>query len=195
MYGSRACIKCSGSASVFEKEFEKELLPGRILGWSSDIGISSGILEKHIGAQKILPPRLVYLIRLKVSCFVSCSFAIDVNSWKYKEFNISPREIQGLQGYVSLEDISTFTPREVTALRYCDALSSTPVSFSGRLLTSVRNLFPHEEIVAIVTLASKVNYWARTIEAWRIKPIGYTDDPILKVDSFGTYHDETPERY
>jgi len=39
-----------------EKKFGKELLPGRILTWSTDLGIGSGVLEMYIekGAEKIL---------------------------------------------------------------------------------------------------------------------------------------------
>jgi len=142
-----------------EKEFGKELLPGRILTWSDDLSIGSGALELYIekGAAKILDPRLVYLIRMKVSYFVSCPFAIDVNSWQYKDFQITKEELLGLQGEKDLSTIKSYTERELTALRYSEAISITPVSFDSKLLSDVRRLFSHEEIVAIGSLAAKVN--------------------------------------
>lgn len=172
-----------------EKKFGKELLPGRILTWSSDMGVGSGALEKYIeqGATEILEPRLIYLIRMKVSYFVSCPFAIDVNSWQYKEFQITSEEISGLQGRKEMNGISSLSERELTALRYSVALSQTPVSFEGQLLGDVRRLFSHQGIVAIAALAAKVNYWARLIEAWRIKPIGYSSDPVLRINEFETF--------
>lgn len=174
-----------------EKEFGKELLPGRLLTWSDDISLASGALELYIekGAAKILDARLIYLIRMKVSYFVSCPFAIDVNSWQYEEYQITKEELLGLQGKKILRNINSFTERELTALLYSEALSHTPVSFSGELLGDVRRMFSHEEIVAIGSLAAKVNYWARLIEAWRIKPVGYSNDPILKIDEFTTFYD------
>ncbi|BDU50334.1 hypothetical protein [Haliovirga abyssi] len=136
-----------------EKKFGKELLPGRILTWSTDLGVASGVLEMYIekGAAKILKPRLIYLIRMQVSYYVSCPFAIDVNSWQYKDYKITPEEIQGLQCKKKLSKISSFSKRELTALRYSRALSKTPVSFDGKLLGDVRRLFSPEEIVAIST--------------------------------------------
>ena len=91
-----------------EKEFEKELLPGRILTWSTDLGVGSGALEMYIekGASKILKPRLIYLIRMKVSYYVSCPFAIDVNSWEYKDHHITGEEILGLQGKKDLKKVA-----------------------------------------------------------------------------------------
>lgn len=172
-----------------EKEFDKELLPGRILTWSTDLSLASGVLEKYIeqGVSEILEPRMVYILRIQVSIDVSCPFAIDVNSWEYKDFKVTPLEIEGLKGKKDLNMIDTFSEREVTALKYAKAISKTPVSFEGKLLEDLRHLFSQEEIVAISTLAAKVNYWARLIEAWRIKPAGYSDDPILELEKYNTY--------
>ncbi|MBN2061614.1 MAG: carboxymuconolactone decarboxylase family protein [Deltaproteobacteria bacterium] len=172
-----------------EKEFKKELLPGRILTWSTDLGVASGCLEYFIekGAKKILEPRLLCLLRMQVSYYVSCPFAIDVNSAEYKDSRITEEELQGLQGLKELDTIESFAEGELVALKYAVALSKTPVSFSGELLEDVRRLFSNEEIVAIAGLSAKVNYWARLIEAWRIKPAGYTDDPLLRLDQYNTY--------
>ena len=172
-----------------EKEFEKELLPGRILTWSTDLGVASGALELYIekGAAKILEPRLVYLIRMQVSYYVSCPFAIDVNSSIYKDHGITEQEIHAMQGTADVRTVGSFSEREVVALRYSIAMSQTPVAVDGHLLEDVRRVFSHEEIVAVATLAAKVNYWARLIEAWRIKPAGYTDDPVLQLDNYRTY--------
>jgi alkylhydroperoxidase family enzyme len=171
-----------------EKEFGKELLPGRILTWSTDMGVGSAFLETFIerGAAKILPARLIYLLRMQVSHDVGCAFAMDVNSYKYKDYNITEDEIRALQGKIKLAETQTFSERERVALRYAIALTRTPVRFDGRLIDDIRRLFSEQEIVAISTLAAKVNYWARLIEAWRVKPAGYTSDPLLEIDTFNT---------
>ncbi len=172
-----------------EKEFEKELLPGRILTWSTDMGVGSGFLEMFIekGAAKILSGRLIYLLRMQVSYYVGCAFAIDVNSYKYKDYRITEGELQAIQGKKRLDEILTFSEKERVALQYAVALSQTPVRFEGELLGDLRRLFSQKEIVAISTLAAKVNYWARLIEAWRIKPAGYSSDPLLEIDKYNSY--------
>ncbi len=172
-----------------EKKFGKELVPGRVLTWSTDLSIASGFLEKYVedGAGDILDPRLVYLLRMQVSYYVSCPFAIDVNSWKYKNYGITSEEIEALQGKRSLLDVESFSDRERTALEYAVSLSKTPVCFSGQLLEDMRRLFSPEEIVAVAVLAAKVNYWARFIEAMRIKPAGYSDDPVLDIENYSTF--------
>lgn len=172
-----------------EKEFKKELLPGRVLTWSTDLGVGSGALELYIekGAGKILEPRMVYLLRMQVSFAASCPFAIDVNSHEYKKHSITESEIMAMQGRIPEATVDSFSEKERVALRYAVAMTKTPPSFSGELLSDVRRLFTHEEIVAMAALSAKVNYWARFIEAMRIKPAGYTDDPVLHLEDFSTY--------
>jgi alkylhydroperoxidase family enzyme len=172
-----------------EREFDKELLPGRVLTWSTNMGVASGALELYIekGAAKDLEPRMVYILRMQVSYAASCPFAIDVNSWMYKDHGITGEEISAMQGAIPIDDVSTFTDREKAALQYAVAMTQTPLRFDEKLLSDVRRLFSHEEIVAIAALAAKVNYWARFIEAMRIKPAGYTDDPLLRLEDFETW--------
>ncbi len=172
-----------------EKEFNKKLMVGRVLTWSSDLGMASGYLEMAIeqGTAKILKPRLLALIRMQVSYAVPCAFAIDVNSDKYKTHHITTEEIHALQGKKNIDTVSSFSKREMAALKYAIAMSKTPVRFNGRLLEDMRRLFAPEEIVAIAALAAKVNYWARLIEAWRVKPAGYTDDPVLEIKKVNTF--------
>jgi alkylhydroperoxidase family enzyme len=172
-----------------EREFDKELLPGRVLTWSTDMGVASGALELYVekGAAKVLEPRMVYILRMQVSYAASCPFAIDVNSWMYKDHGITEEEIRAIQGDVPISDVSTFSEREKAALRYAVAMTQTPLRFDEKLLSDVRRLFSHEEIVAIAALSAKVNYWARFIEAMRIKPAGYTDDPLLRLEDFATW--------
>lgn len=172
-----------------EKEFKKELLPGRILAWEPNMGVASGYLEYTVEheAAKVLDKRLVYLIRMAVSYRVPCAFVIDVNSWEYKKYAINSEELDCMKGLISPDKVTSFSKREVAAVEYALAMSNTPVVFTGELLDSVRKLFSREEIVAISVLAAKVNYWARLIEAWRIKPAHYSDDSALEIEKYNTY--------
>jgi len=127
------------------------------------------------------------LLRVQVSYAASCPFAVDVNAFEYPKHGITEDEIRAMQGRVAIGDVATFSEREKAALRFALAMTATPVRFSQTLLSDLRRLFTHEEIVALAAMAAKVNYWARFIEAMRIKPAGYTDDPLLGLADFGTF--------
>lgn len=167
----------------------KRVLPGRVLTWSTELGIASGALELFIekGARKILEPRMVYIIRMQVSFAASCPYAIDVNSWTYKDHAITGDEIRAMRGELPIDEAATFSDREKAALKYARAMSGTPPRFGEVLLTDLRRLFSHDEIIAVAALAAKVNFWARFIESQRIKPAGYTEDPQLGLAEYRTW--------
>lgn len=173
---------------IAEKAFQKELRAGRLLSWSGDLGLATGALEKYIekGARKILEPRLIYLLRMQVSYAASCPFAIDVNSSKYTDYAITEAELSALQGKTALESVETFSGQEKVALTYAVGMTRTPIRMSANILSDMRRLFSPKQVVAVAALAAKVNFWARFLEAMRIKPAGYSDDPLLRVGEFGT---------
>ena len=179
--------------SIADSKAQKEMLPGRVLAWDPDIGIGSGLVELYIedGAANWLSPRMIKLLRLKISYIVPSPFAVDINAWNYPAFGITENEIEGLRGVKEVQSIPSFSEKEKVALLYATALSKTPVSLSQELLDDLRRLFSEEEIVALAALSAKVNYWARLVEALRIKPAGYTDDPRLHLEDYSSFDGET----
>ncbi len=173
---------------IADSKAEKEMLPGRVLAWVPDIDIGSGLVEVYIedGAADWLKPRMIKILRLMVSYTVPSPFAVDINARNYADFGITPEEINAFRGEATIESISSFSEKEKVALTYADALSRTPVLLPQRLLDDLRRLFTEEEIVAIAALSAKVNYWTRLVEALRIIPAGYTDDPLLHLDDYQT---------
>lgn len=174
---------------IADKKAKKEMLPGRVLSWSSKISISSGLLELYVeeGAASCLEGRMIKLLRMRISYTVPSPFALDINSSNYENFNITKEEIEGLRGEREIDTIESFSEREKVALKYAYELSKTPITLNQKLLDDLRYNFSEEEIVALAALSAKVNYWARLIEALRIKPAGYTDDPILHLDKYSTF--------
>lgn len=172
-----------------DREAEKEMVAGRVLAWSSKIAISSGLLELYVeeAAASCLDKRLIKILRIKISYAVPSPFAVDINAWNYEDFKITEEEIKGLQSIKEIDSIASFTAKEKTALKYAHQLSKTPITLSQKLLDDLRHLFTEEEIVAIAALTAKVNYWARLMEALRIKPAGYTDDAILELEKYNTF--------
>ncbi len=174
---------------IADKRAKKKMLTGRILTWSPKIAVSSGILELYVekGAASCLDERMIKILRMEVSYTVPSPFAIDINSVNYKEFGITEDEIQGLCGNKEIDSITSFSEKEKIVLKYAHALSKTPIKLNQKLLDELRNHFSEKEIVAIAALTAKVNYWARLIEALRIKPAGFTNDSILHIEEYNTF--------
>lgn len=177
-----------GFIKIADKKAKKKMLMGRILTWSPKISISSALLEVYVekGASLCLETRMLTLIRIIISYTVPSPFAIDINSYKYKKYNITDEEVEGLRGIRDIESIMSFTEKEKVALQYASALSKTPIVLTQKQLDDLRRLFSEKEIVAIAALSAKVNYWARLFEALRIKPAGFIDDPILHLKDYNT---------
>ncbi len=173
---------------IADKKAKKKMLMGRILTWSPKISISSALLEVYVekGSSLCLKNRMVTLLRIIISYTVPSPFTIDINSYKYKNYNITEEEVEGLRGIRDIENIESFTEKEKVALQYACALSKTPIVLTQKQLDDLRRLFSEKEIVAIAALSAKVNYWARLFEALRIKPAGYIDDPILHLKDYNT---------
>ncbi|MCK5674317.1 MAG: hypothetical protein KAH95_13130, partial [Spirochaetales bacterium] len=138
-------------------------------------------------AADYLDRRLIKLLRIKISYMIPSPFAVDINSQNYEDFTITEKEIRALQGTVDINAIGSFSEQEKAALIYAQELSKTPIIFDQIVLDNLRHYFSEKEIVVIAALSAKVNYWARLIEALRIKPAGYTDDPILNLDQYSSF--------
>jgi len=173
---------------IADKKAKKKMIMGRILTWSPKISISSALLEVYVekGSALCLETRMLTLLRIIISYTIPSPFALDINSYKYKKYNISDEEVEGLRGIRDIESIMSFTEKEKVALKYAYALSKTPIVLTQKQLNDLRRLFSEKEIVAIAALSAKVNYWARLFEALRIKPAGYIDDPILHLKEYCT---------
>ena len=167
----------------------KTMQPGRVLAWSPDISLGSGALEQYIedGAAKNMSDRLRTMLRMRVSYLVPSPFALDINSWDYRRFNINQVEIDALCGRREIDSVGSFSRTEKIALRYAGAMTQTPVRLSQQQLDDMRQNFSEKEIVAIVALIAKVNYWARLLEGLRIKPAGYTRDSALHLKDYDTF--------
>ena len=173
---------------IADKKAKKKMIMGRILTWSPKISISSALLEVYVekGSALCLETRMLTIIRILISYTVSSPFAIDINSHKYKKYNITDDELEGLRGKRDIESIMSFTEKEKVALKYAYALSKTPIVLKQKQLDDLRRLFSEKEIVAIAALSAKVNYWARLFEALRINPAGFSEDPNLHLNEYCT---------
>ncbi len=175
--------------NIADNKAKKEMIMSRILSWSPKISIGSGLLELYIedGATLCLEDRLLAIIRILISYTVPSQFVIDINSYEYKKYMITEKELESLRGLKDIDSIDSFTAKEKAALHYAYALSKTPIILTQKQLDDLRFNFSEKEIVVIAALTAKVNYWARLFEALRIKPAGYSNDQILHIDDYTTF--------
>ena len=171
-----------------EKMTGKMMLPARLLAWSPKTAIGSGILESLVvHKDQTLSERMLKLVRMQTSFFVSCPFCIDMNSLDYQEVDISDEEIFALQGKSALDEVSSFTEREIVAMDYVKLISQTPLSFTADFIQKLKKLFTDREIVVLAATVAQVNYWARLIQALGIPPAGFSAEcSILELDQYQT---------
>jgi alkylhydroperoxidase family enzyme len=154
----------------------RDLLPGKLLAWYPKTAVSSAIMEMLVAHKyKTLNKRILKLIRLRTSFIVSCPFCIDMNSYDYDQFGITPEEFSALQGKITMEAVNTFSTREIIAMEYAVLISRSPLSFPQDFVDKLKANFNEREIVIMAGTAAQVNYWARLLQALGVPPAGFSD--------------------
>lgn len=161
---------------ISKKVTGRDLLPGKLLAWYPKTAISSGIMEALVAHQdKTLDNRILKLVRLRTSFTVACPFCIDMNSYDYDQFGITPEELSALQGRIDIAAVRTFSLREIMAMEYAVLISQTPLLFSPAFVDQLKANFTEREIVILAGTAAQVNYWARLLQAMGVPPAGFSD--------------------
>ncbi len=80
--------------------------------------------------------------------------------------------IQSIQHY---EASSLFTVVQLTALRYADAIASTPVGVSDELFAELRRHFEEDQIVELTSALAWENYRDRFDHALGFESEGFSD--------------------
>ncbi len=154
----------------------KDMLPARLLAWYPKAAIGSGVLESLVAHKdRNLDERILKLVRMKASFAAACPFCIDMNSFQYEDQRISQAELRVLQGREAVENVGTFSEREILAIEYARLISQTPLRFPPEFIETLRRKFTEREMVILASTAAQVNYWARLIQALGIPPAGFSD--------------------
>jgi alkylhydroperoxidase family enzyme len=169
----------------------EEMLPARLLAWYPKAAVSSAVMESLVAHDEgIVSRRMLKLVRMQVSFSASCPFCIDMNSFKFAELNISDEEIEALQGLRDPQDVASFTKKERLALAYAKSGTSTPLTYSAKLIAELKKEFSEREIVILATTIAQVNYWTRLIQSLGVPPSGFSSDcTVLRVDEYNTLID------
>ena len=159
----------------------RDLLPGRLLAWYPKAAVGSGIMEALVAhADGKLDKRILKLVRLQVSFALACPFCIDMNSYDYKQFGITPEELGALQGRMEIALVKTFSVREIIAMEYAVLISRAPLLFPSDFVDKLKANFNEREIVILASTAAQVNYWARLLQALGVPPAGFSDHCEIK---------------
>ncbi|WKY48174.1 carboxymuconolactone decarboxylase family protein [Eubacteriaceae bacterium ES3] len=165
---------------IAKKETGKDLLPARLLTWYPRAAIGSGVLEILTAKGKNEEvQRLLNLVRLQASLICSCRFCIDMNAVGIEKNGITDEELEVLQGKRDIQDVNSFSLRELLALEYAVSLSITPPNFSERFISNLTREFSEREIVMLASTIASVNYWARLNQGLGIPPAGFSDRCLL----------------
>jgi alkylhydroperoxidase family enzyme len=166
---------------VSKKITGKEMLPARLLAWYPKSAIGSGVLEALVAHRdKDLDERILKIVRIQTSFAVSCPFCIDMNTYQYKQSQISDDELMVLQGRKDMDAVNTFSPRERLAMQYARLVSQTPLQFPRDFIEELKRYFSEREMVILASTAAQVNYWARLIQALGIPPAGFSNQCDLE---------------
>ena len=161
---------------ISRKVTGRDLLPGKLLAWYPKAAISSGIMEILVAHKyKTLNKRILKLARLRTSFTVACPFCIDMNSYDYDQFGITPEELSALQGGIAIASVNTFSLREIIAMEYAVLISRSPLLFSEDFVDKLKANFTEREIVILASTAAQVNYWARLLQALGVPPAGFSE--------------------
>lgn len=159
----------------------RDLMPGKLLAWYPKTAIASGIMETLVAHKdKNLGKRILKLVRLRTSFSVACPFCIDMNSYDYKQFGITPEELGALQGRMEIALVKTFSVREIIAMEYAVLISRAPLLFPSDFVDKLKANFNEREIVILASTAAQVNYWARLLQALGVPPAGFSDHCEIK---------------
>jgi alkylhydroperoxidase family enzyme len=161
---------------ISKKITGKEMLPAMILAWFPKAAIGSGVLESLVAHHDgDLDERILKIVRIQASFAAACPFCIDMNSFQYEEKHITSDELKVLQGRKGLEEVQTFSDRELLAIQYAKLISQTPLQFPQSFIKELKLCFNEREIVILASTAAQVNYWGRLIQALGIPPAGFSN--------------------
>jgi AhpD family alkylhydroperoxidase len=160
---------------LVEKRMGRTLLANRILSWYPKAAYGAGLMEALVAHDEPeVPRRLLGLLRIQASFLVSCPFCIDMNAKELSRRGITDEEIHGLQGKAPLSGVTTFTPREIAALRYGACISSTPLAFTTDVIDDMKRHFSERGMVIVASTCAQVNFWARLIQSLGVPPAGFS---------------------
>ena len=128
----------------------------------------------HVAGGSGLEPRLLELVRMRVSQLNNCAYCLDMHS---KDARALGEDEQRLHLLAAWRDAHVYRARERTALEWCEALTLLPErGASHEAYFPLKAEFNQREIVALTLAITAINAWNRFALGFRWPVGNYVSD-------------------
>lgn len=152
------------------------LLWGRSKWVFSTLALLYGALNRKSSP---LAPALRAMVTVRVSQINHCEFCIDINGATLEKRGVSEDKILALHVW---RDSDMFTPIEVAALDYAEAITYTDGKVSDAIASNLRGHFDDDGIIELTGLIAFQNMSSKFNSALDIPPQGFCHVPDLQTD-------------
>lgn len=129
-------------------------------------------LEK-VAHESNLPPRLIELVKIRVSQMNGCSYCLDMHTKDARQLKETEQRLYGL---VAWKESPFFSATERVALAWAESVTNIAHGISDALYQEMRQHFSDAQIVALTTAIIAINAWNRWAISMRTRPGSYRPD-------------------
>ena len=127
---------------------------------------------QQVANQSQLEPALLELAKLRVSQINRCAFCIDMH---YRDALAAGESTARLYQLNAWEEVDIYSPREIAALRWAEALTRLADAPVGdELYAQVRAQFSEAELLELTLTVVAINGWNRFNVGFRVPPAGHS---------------------
>ncbi|MBS1821616.1 MAG: carboxymuconolactone decarboxylase family protein [Acidobacteria bacterium] len=115
-----------------------------------------------------LDKALVELIKLRASQINGCAFCLQFHLTLARKAGVAQTKLDLVAAW---REAGVFTPREMAALAWTEALTSiTPAGVGDDIYRTATEVFDQTELAALSSAAVSINAWNRIAIAYRFTP-------------------------
>ena len=121
--------------------------------------------------QSGLDPKLLELLKLRVSQLNGCAYCLDMH---YKELKHAGETDLRISLLAAWEECPQFTDKEKAALAYAEELTQiSHESLAEAVITTLERYFTKAEIAYLSLAITQINTWNRLMKAFKFTPGNY----------------------
>lgn len=129
-------------------------------------------LEK-VAHQSNLPPRLIELVKIRVSQMNGCSYCLDMHTKDARQLKETEQRLYGL---IAWRESPFFSSTERVALAWAESVTNIAQGISDDLYQEMCQHFADAQIIALTTAIITINAWNRWAISMRTRPGSYRPD-------------------
>lgn len=122
-------------------------------------------------AQSGLDPRLLYLLKFRVSQINSCAYCIDMHYKELMHVGETPLRAISVSAW---RETPYYTPKEQAVLAFAEELTHLPAEkHSDHIHDELNKYFSKEEIAHLTLAIAQINTWNRIVRSFGTVPGNY----------------------